>query len=60
MSGNDTAAALADAAGGVGHTVALMNQTALRLGAYDTFVQTPSGLDGWQQLTSAYDMAIFL
>ena len=60
MSGNDTAAALARAAGGVRHTVALMNQTALRLGAYDTFVQTPSGLDGWQQLTSAYDMAIFL
>jgi D-alanyl-D-alanine carboxypeptidase (penicillin-binding protein 5/6) len=60
MSGNDTAAALAEAAGGVRRTVALMNQTALRLGAYDTFVQTPSGLDGWQQLTSAYDMAIFL
>jgi serine-type D-Ala-D-Ala carboxypeptidase (penicillin-binding protein 5/6) len=60
MSGNDTAVALAEAAGGVRHTVALMNRTALRLGAYDTFVQTPSGLDGWQQLTSAYDMAIFL
>jgi len=60
MSGNDTATALAEAAGGIRHTVALMNQTALRLGAYDTFVQTPSGLDGWQQLTSAYDMAIFL
>jgi D-alanyl-D-alanine carboxypeptidase (penicillin-binding protein 5/6) len=60
MSGNDTAAALAEAAGGVTHTVSLMNETALRLGAYDTFVQTPSGLDGWQQLTSAYDMAIFL
>ena len=60
MSGNDTAAALAEAAGGVRHAVAMMNQTALRLGAYDTFVQTPSGLDGWQQLTSAYDMAIFL
>ncbi len=60
MSGNDTAAALADAAGGVKHSVALMNKTALRLGAYDTFVETPSGLDGWQQLTSAYDMAIFL
>jgi D-alanyl-D-alanine carboxypeptidase (penicillin-binding protein 5/6) len=60
MSGNDTATALAEAAGGVRHTVALMNQTALRLGAYDTFVQTPSGLDGWQQLTSAYDMALFL
>jgi serine-type D-Ala-D-Ala carboxypeptidase (penicillin-binding protein 5/6) len=60
MSGNDTAVALAEAAGGVAHTVALMNQAALRLGAYDTFVQTPSGLDGWQQLTSAYDMAIIL
>jgi D-alanyl-D-alanine carboxypeptidase (penicillin-binding protein 5/6) len=60
MSGNDTATALAEAAGGARRTVALMNQTALRLGAYDTFVQTPSGLDGWQQLTSAYDMAIFL
>ncbi len=60
MSGNDTAAALAEAAGGVKHTVALMNQTALRLGAYDTFAETPSGLDGWKQLTSAYDMAIFL
>jgi D-alanyl-D-alanine carboxypeptidase (penicillin-binding protein 5/6) len=60
MSGNDTAAALAEAAGGVRHTVALMNQKAMDLGAYDTFVQTPSGLDGWQQLTSAYDMAIFL
>ena len=60
MSGNDTATALAEAAGGVQHTVALMNRTALRLGAYDTFVQTPSGLDGWQQLTSAYDMSIFL
>jgi len=60
MSGNDTAAALAEAAGGVKHTVALMNQTALNLGAYDTFVQTPSGLDGWQQLTSAYDMTLFL
>lgn len=60
MSGNDTATALAEAAGGVKHTVALMNQTALRLGAYDTFVETPSGLDGWKQLTSAYDMAIFL
>ncbi len=60
VSGNDTAAALADAAGGYQRTVALMNRTALADGAYDTFVQTPSGLDGWQQLTSAYDMAIFL
>jgi D-alanyl-D-alanine carboxypeptidase (penicillin-binding protein 5/6) len=60
MSGNDTASALAEAAGGVRRSVASMNQTAQRLGAYDTYVQTPSGLDGWRQLTSAYDMAIFL
>src|SRR5581483_4513708 len=33
---------------------------AIRLGAYDTYIQTPSGLDGWQQLTSAYDMALIL
>ena len=60
VSGNDAAEALAAAAGGRAQTVALMNRTAMQLGAYDTFVQTPSGLDGWQQLTSAYDMAIFL
>jgi D-alanyl-D-alanine carboxypeptidase (penicillin-binding protein 5/6) len=60
VSGNDAAMALAEAAGGVSKTVSMMNSTALELGAYDTLVQTPSGLDGWQQLTSAYDMAIFL
>ena len=60
VSGNDTAEALADTQGGDAPTVALMNRTALTMGAYDTFVQTPSGLDGWQQLTSAYDMAVFL
>jgi D-alanyl-D-alanine carboxypeptidase (penicillin-binding protein 5/6) len=60
VSGNDAAVALADAYGGVSKTVAAMNAEALSLGAYDTFVQTPSGLDGWQQLTSAYDMALFL
>lgn len=60
VSGNDTAAALAEAAGGVQHTVDLMNLEARGLGAYDTVVQTPSGLDGWQQLTSAYDMALVL
>src|SRR5579875_2467113 len=60
VSGNDAAEALAEAAGGRAHTVALMNAEAMRLGAYDTYVQTPSGLDGWQQLTSAYDMALIL
>jgi len=60
VSGNDAAEALADAAGGRALTVGLMNAEARRLGAYDTFVQTPSGLDGWQQLTSAYDMMLVL
>lgn len=60
VSANDAAAALAQANGGVGRTVARMNTDAARLGAYDTVVQTPSGLDGWDQLTSAYDMALIL
>jgi D-alanyl-D-alanine carboxypeptidase (penicillin-binding protein 5/6) len=60
VSGNDAAEALADAAGGRTRTVALMNAEARDLGAYDTYVQTPSGLDGWQQLTSAYDMTLVL
>jgi D-alanyl-D-alanine carboxypeptidase (penicillin-binding protein 5/6) len=60
VSGNDAATALAEANGGVQTTVAQMNAMAARIGAYDTLVQTPSGLDGWQQLTSAYDMALVL
>lgn len=60
VSGNDAAAALAEANGGTAATVAQMNAVAAGLGAYDTYVQTPSGLDGWQQLTSAYDMALVL
>ncbi|MCW2526528.1 MAG: hypothetical protein JWM76_1388 [Pseudonocardiales bacterium] len=60
MSGNDAATALSEAAGGNAAIVAAMNAEAVRLGAYDTFVQTPSGLDGWQQLTSAYDLSLIL
>ncbi|MCW2522828.1 MAG: peptidase [Frankiales bacterium] len=60
ISANDAAMALAEANGGTAKTVAEMNDTAHRLGAYDTVVQTPSGLDGFKQLTSAYDMALFL
>ncbi|MGI8667807.1 MAG: D-alanyl-D-alanine carboxypeptidase family protein [Jatrophihabitans sp.] len=60
VSGNDAATALAEANGGMARTVAQMNAKAEQLGAYDTVVQTPSGLDGWQQLTSAYDMALVL
>ncbi|MEO9238466.1 MAG: serine hydrolase [Jatrophihabitantaceae bacterium] len=60
VSGNDAALALAEANGGLARTVSQMNAKAVALGAYDTYVQTPSGLDGWQQLTSAYDMALVL
>ena len=60
VSGNDTAAAIAQTYGGVAKTVQAMNEEASKLGAYDTYVQTPSGLDGWQQLTSAYDMSLFV
>lgn len=60
VSANDAAQALAEANGGVARTVSQMNAEAAALGAYDTYVQTPSGLDGWQQLTSAYDMTLVL
>ena len=60
MSGNDAAMALAEAAGGAHRTAVAMNREILALGGYDTFVEHPSGLDGWRQLTSAYDMALVL
>lgn len=57
-SGNDAANALARVAGSVPGTVAAMNATAREIQAYDTHVATPSGLDGPEQLTSAYDLAL--
>ncbi|HEX4727763.1 MAG TPA: serine hydrolase, partial [Jatrophihabitans sp.] len=60
VSANDAAMALAEANGGVASTVAQMNAEIGKLGGYDTLVQTPSGLDGWQQLSSAYDLALVL
>lgn len=60
MSGNDCATALAEAAGGVPHTLELMNAEARRLHAFDTHAATPSGLDGPGQATSAYDLALIL
>jgi serine-type D-Ala-D-Ala carboxypeptidase (penicillin-binding protein 5/6) len=60
MSGNDATMALTEAAGGTSKTMAAMNRKILALGGYDTFVEHPSGLDGWRQLTSAYDMALVL
>lgn len=57
-SGNDAANALAEAAGGVPETVAMMQQEARSLGAYDTTVRDPSGLDAPGQRSSAYDLAL--
>jgi D-alanyl-D-alanine carboxypeptidase (penicillin-binding protein 5/6) len=58
MSANDAANALAIANGGIRHTVAQMNATARGLQAYDTRADTPSGLDGPGETTSAYDLAL--
>jgi D-alanyl-D-alanine carboxypeptidase (penicillin-binding protein 5/6) len=58
VSGNDAASALAHAAGGVPQTVEAMRTTAHDLGALDTTVKNPSGLDAPGQYTSAYDLAV--
>lgn len=59
VSGNDAANALATAAGGVPETVAAMQTQARALGALDTTVRNPSGLDAPRQYSSAYDLALF-
>src|SRR3954449_12903146 len=58
QSGNDAANALARAAGGVDVTVEAMSETAEDIGAYDTVVGTPSGLDVAGQSSSPYDLAL--
>lgn len=58
LSANDAAYGLADAAGGYDRTLALMNATARKVGAYDTVVRDPSGLDEDGQHSSAYDLAV--
>ncbi|GAA2168317.1 D-alanyl-D-alanine carboxypeptidase (penicillin-binding protein 5/6) [Humibacillus xanthopallidus] len=58
FSANDAVYALADAAGGYDKTVALMNDTARDIGAHDTVVVDPSGLDEGNQRSSAYDLAL--
>lgn len=58
QSGNDAAHALATALGGVDATVGRMNTLAHSLGALDTRVVTPSGLDAPGSATSAYDLAL--
>jgi len=57
-SANDAAYLLADAAGGPEQTAALMNETAVALGAHDTVAVDPSGLDEQGQHSSAYDLAL--
>jgi D-alanyl-D-alanine carboxypeptidase (penicillin-binding protein 5/6) len=57
-SGNDAAGALARANGGMTKTMAQMNAEADRLGARDTTVKNPSGLDAPGQVSSAYDLAL--
>ncbi len=59
QSGNDAAGALARAAGGTGATVQAMNARALEMGAFDTVVGSPSGLDVAGQSSSPYDLALF-
>ncbi|SOC49011.1 D-alanyl-D-alanine carboxypeptidase (penicillin-binding protein 5/6) [Blastococcus aggregatus] len=58
QSGNDAATALARAAGGTAATVAAMTETAESIGAFDTVVGGPSGLDVAGQSSSPYDLAL--
>jgi D-alanyl-D-alanine carboxypeptidase (penicillin-binding protein 5/6) len=57
-SANDAADALAEANGGIKHTVNQMNAEARELQANDTTANTPSGLDGPTESSSAYDLAL--
>ena len=58
-SGNDAVHALSSHdLGGVPATVARMNATAAHLGAFDTHVTDPTGLDADRQFSSAYDLAL--
>jgi serine-type D-Ala-D-Ala carboxypeptidase (penicillin-binding protein 5/6) len=58
MSANDAADALSEANGGIKRTVGEMNAKARTLQANDTHADTPSGLDGPGETTSAYDLAL--
>ena len=60
QSGNDAANALARAAGGTPATLAAMTRQAEELGAFDTVVGTPSGLDVAGQSSSPYDLALIM
>ena len=57
-SGNDAATALAGLAGGTARTAELMTERARALGALDTVVVNPSGLDARGQVSSPHDLAV--
>jgi D-alanyl-D-alanine carboxypeptidase (penicillin-binding protein 5/6) len=60
-SGNDAANVLARLGGGddgMAGTLRRMNAAAREIGALDTHAETPHGLDGPGQVTSAYDLAL--
>jgi D-alanyl-D-alanine carboxypeptidase (penicillin-binding protein 5/6) len=59
-SGNDAVNALVcHDQGGVPGTIQRMNQKAAEIGALDTHVTDPTGLDADGQFSSAYDLALF-
>ena len=58
-SGNDAAHALAMQMGGMQTTLNKLNVLAGQLGARDTRIATPSGLDGPGMSTSVYDLGLF-
>lgn len=60
QSDNQAAHALARTAGSVPGTVALMNEHARYLHAYDTVAGTPNGLDVAGQSSSPYDLCLFM
>ena len=58
-SGNDAAIAIAEHVGGsVEGFVAMMNETAQRIGAYNTHFVNPNGLPADNHYTTAYDLAL--
>lgn len=58
-SGNDAAVAIAyEVSGGIDEFAALMNQTAKKIGCKNTNFENPSGLDGKNHYTTAYDLAL--
>lgn len=58
-SGNDAANAVANIVGGdISAFVKMMNQKATEIGMYSTSFATPSGLDGDNHYSTAFDMAI--